>query len=638
MKLFVCGSPYAGMSVVGQALADAKFFLGGPLGLPTTNDAVGLFVNRAVVALHDEILASAGCHWLTPAASPVRPQEAHRERAGELLRAQFVDRTSWAILDPRAALLADMWRDIVPDARWVFVVRPPAETAWVMLRRRLLVDPDPAPVRRLARALAVWNWYARQIVQACRQDRDRTALLFAPDDFGRTGDAQLAALTGSGTPVSLGAVFHPQLLRTASPKWVRLQARLQPDVNATWQALREIRARHQRERRVALQPGTGRSVAAGPSPRTVCVVSRRRLAISETFIRDHLRYLPATMRWLMGGSGECKRDKNDLPVSSTVERALAAALAELGHLGRRIETRGLTRYLRREGVHVVLAEFGPVAVDYIDACQATGIPLVAHFHGYDAYKRSTLVEYGNAYRRLFHTAHTLVVVSTDMSRQLQSLGAPEEKIIYNPCGVDTSAFAGAVPELSAPVFVSVGRFVEKKAPHYVLRAFHEVASRRPDARLVMIGEGVLLDPCRQLCDALGLSDRVRFTGAQSPAEVASFLRSARAFVQHSMRDSEGNAEGTPVSILEAGATGLPVVSTRHMGIADVVVHGETGLLVEEGDIRGMGEHLVTLYDDPTLAGMLGRRGRVRVSAEFSMQRSISRLWNVLERAMERSSA
>jgi colanic acid/amylovoran biosynthesis glycosyltransferase len=633
-KLFVCGTPFCGLSVVGQALADASVFMGGPLGTPTTNDAVGLFVNRGVVALHNEILVSAGADWLAPATSPLRLQDAHRQRAREVLAAHVGERAGWAIVDPRLTHMTALWRDLVPDARWVFVVRPPAETAWALLRRRSMADQDPSPIRRLSRALDLWNWYGGQIVEFCRQERERTALLFAPDDFGPLGDAQLAILTAGRVSTELGKTYHPQLLRTSSPKLMRLGARLHEQVAQTMHDLREIRDGQLRARDIGRQPASAHVAVATARTRIVCLASRRRLAISETFIRDHLRHLPASIRWLVGGAGEVKRDKDDLPLASVLERAIAAGLTEFGYLGKRIETRGIARYLRREGVNVVLAEYGPIAVEYIDACQATGIPLVAHFHGYDAYKRTTLAEFGAAYRRLFTAAQVLVVVSRDMARQLESLGAPADRIVWSPCGVDTRAFAGAVPEQSDPVFVSVGRFVEKKAPHNVLRAFHHLAHTRPDARLVMVGEGVMLEPSRILCDALGLSDRVFFTGALAPAEVASYLRSARAFIQHSLRDAEGNAEGTPVSVLEAGASGLAVVATRHMGIADVVKHGDTGFLVDEGDVRAMGEHLITLCDDPVLAGAMGRRARDRICAEFSIEHSIARLSGALDKAIE----
>jgi glycosyltransferase involved in cell wall biosynthesis len=341
------------------------------------------------------------------------------------------------------------------------------------------------------------------------------------------------------------------------------------------------------------------------------------------------------MRWLVGANEEVKRDRNDIPVNTIGERMVLAALAELGSPVEALRARGIARYFRRERVQVVLAEFGPVACDYIDPCRDAGIPLVAHFHGYDAYKRSTIAEYGARYQRLFREAKAIVVVSHDMARQLVSLGAPADRIVWNPCGVDVRHFGGGAPASSAPLFVSVGRFVEKKAPHSVLLAFRHVAQHHPEARLVMIGEGILLDMTRQLCRSLGLDHCVQFTGALSPPEVAAHLRAARAFVQHSMRDADGNAEGTPVAVLEAGATGLPIVATRHMGISDVVIHGETGLLVDEGDVDGMGQHLIALCDDPALAGTLGRQGRERICSEFSMERSIERLWGALEIAMGR---
>ena len=90
-----------------------------------------------------------------------------------------------------------------------------------------------------------------------------------------------------------------------------------------------------------------------------------------------------------------------------------------------------------------------------------------------------------------------------------------------------------------------------------------------------------------------------------------------------------------MAVLEAGACGLPVVATRHMGIADAVVHGVTGFLVEEGDVPGMGARMLELVDDPALAAEMGQRGQERIRSEYSVERSIGRLWAVLEEAAGR---
>jgi glycosyltransferase involved in cell wall biosynthesis len=110
------------------------------------------------------------------------------------------------------------------------------------------------------------------------------------------------------------------------------------------------------------------------------------------------------------------------------------------------------------------------------------------------------------------------------------------------------------------------------------------------------------------------------------------MREARVFVQHSVRTSGGDSEGTPVSILEAGATGLPVVSTRHAGIKDVVQHKSTGFLVEEGDVEGMAEYMLELGSKPSLAGSMGRQARQHIAQNFSLEENIRRLSEVLEAA------
>jgi len=114
------------------------------------------------------------------------------------------------------------------------------------------------------------------------------------------------------------------------------------------------------------------------------------------------------------------------------------------------------------------------------------------------------------------------------------------------------------------------------------------------------------------------------------------MSQARAFVQHSVEASDGDCEGMPVSILEAGATGIPVVSTRHGGIPDAVIEGKTGLLVDERDVAGMAQHMFQLAKHPALADQLGRAARVKMRSEFSMERSISRLWYIIESCITNS--
>ena len=111
------------------------------------------------------------------------------------------------------------------------------------------------------------------------------------------------------------------------------------------------------------------------------------------------------------------------------------------------------------------------------------------------------------------------------------------------------------------------------------------------------------------------------------------MRKASVFMQHSVIASSGDREGTPVAVLEAGAAGIPVVATRHEGIADVVVHGETGILVDEGDTDAMGAAVAELLLDPSHAQRLGRAARQRVEERYSIELTTERLWTILKAAL-----
>ena len=277
----------------------------------------------------------------------------------------------------------------------------------------------------------------------------------------------------------------------------------------------------------------------------------------------------------------------------------------------------------------MLIEFGNVAVGAMDACRQLALPMTVHFHGYDVYSQPMLEQYGSRYGQLFDQAGALVAPSRAMRDALLRLGAPEEKTHYVPCGVDLARFDAGAPDRSPPTFVAVGRFVEKKAPHLTISAFAAVHRRHPEARLRMIGDGRLRGPCEDLAVGLGVGGAVTFLGWQPHEVVAREVRRARAFVQHSLVASDGNSEATPQSIMEASASGVPVVATRHAGIPEGVVEGETGFLVDERDVHGMARHMEELLVEPALAAEMGRAGRRFVEAHFAIDATIARLWDVL---------
>ena len=266
----------------------------------------------------------------------------------------------------------------------------------------------------------------------------------------------------------------------------------------------------------------------------------------------------------------------------------------------------------------------------MQACQQLRIPLVVHFHGYDASHVETLTAHRESYPRMFQLSAACIVVSRTMRNQLLSLGASTEKLALNPCGVDCRRFAGANPQTAPPVLLAVGRLIEKKAPHNTITAFAQVLRRVPEARLRIVGDGSLKVFCEELTVRLGIDHAVTFLGECEHAIVQQEMQAARVFVQHSVVAPCGDSEGTPVAVLEASASGLPVIATRHGGLTDVVVDGKTGFLVEEHDVTAMARQMHRLVVDPQLAARMGLSGCRRVMAKFSRERSIERLSSILE--------
>ena len=361
--------------------------------------------------------------------------------------------------------------------------------------------------------------------------------------------------------------------------------------------------------------------------RNVCVVTSYVPSLTETFIRAHIEQLPATVTLVHGW----RPSIGNRPVLSLPQLLYYKTRRMLFGDGLQEET--LAAYLkvfRERGIEAALAEYGEMGVQVVDATERAGIPLIVHFHGYDASVTSVLEEHRETYPRMFGSAAAIIAVSRAMRRKLIELGAPEEKVHYNPYGVDCDRFRGADPGAAPPLFVAVGRFTEKKAPQITIAAFAKVLNACPNARLRMIGEGPLLEHCKALANDLGISDAIAFLGAQDHSAVEREMQNARCFVQHSVVAPSGDCEGTPVSILEAGASGLPVVSTLHAGIPDVVIEGQTGFLVNEGDSSGMANRMIQLAEQPQLARIMGSAAREHIRAHFSKDRSINNLWNIIE--------
>src|SRR5690606_13773998 len=253
-----------------------------------------------------------------------------------------------------------------------------------------------------------------------------------------------------------------------------------------------------------------------------------------------------------------------------------------------------------------------------------------HFHGHEAYRSTVLKDYKRKYEEAFVHAKAIIGVSKDMCRQLIALGAPKDKVHYNSYGVDLKSFQCLPREKHRKTLLFVGRFVDKKAPHLVLLSFKKILEKHADAKLNMIGDGYLFNSCKSLARSLKIYDSVNFLGPLEHSNVIHHYLAANVFIQHSITAEDNDKEGTPNSILEAGASCLPVVSTRHAGITDVIIENETGLLVDEGDVDKMAYHVNTLFDDPEMGIRMGVKARRVIEEKFSLTQSIGGLKRIIQ--------
>jgi colanic acid/amylovoran biosynthesis glycosyltransferase len=388
---------------------------------------------------------------------------------------------------------------------------------------------------------------------------------------------------------------------------------------------------------------------ASNTKKNICVIHPTKSAYSETFIHNHIRYLPANVHDLYGGlmSGEMRvsfeSTSAQLLVPPFYRRAekLKNLFLQLGqgadnpalHDSSKklspVSTGYLSKYFIKHKIHAVLAEYGPTGAAVMEACQKARVPLIVHFHGYDAHRNDIINSYKNLYRQMFSHISAIIAVSRKMEKQLINLGAPPEIIHYNVCGIETDKFKPTDPGKNPPHFLAVGRFVDKKAPYLTILAFKELINHFPSARLVMVGDGPLLETCIHLSKALNLSNSIEFTGPLKHDKVAMLMQRSRAFVQHSVTPGSGDSEGTPVSLLEACASGLPIVSTRHAGIKDIIIENKVGFLVDEFDIQQMTKHMIALAQQPELALSLGKNARNHILSHLTMEKSIDKLWKII---------
>jgi colanic acid/amylovoran biosynthesis glycosyltransferase len=318
--------------------------------------------------------------------------------------------------------------------------------------------------------------------------------------------------------------------------------------------------------------------------------------------RFSLTLSPGSWRWLLQGSGR-------------------------RFLGRELPAE---RFLKKRHARLLHAHFGHDGVWALRLKRALHLPLVTTFYGHDMSQASSLASWKKGYQALFNEGDLFLVEGPHMKRRLGEIGCPAEKIEIQRIAIPVThlPFRSRRPKGrgETTILLFSGRFVEKKGLAIALRALREVRRAYSDFEFRIIGDGPLKPEIERQVRDNEMSTYVRLLGFLDYKDYREQMANADLFLHPSITAADGDSEGgAPTVILEAQALGLPVISTRHADIPNVVIPGVSALLSDEQDIPGLAANILRLLKEPDSWARMGEAGRRQVEENHDVARETPRL-------------
>lgn len=268
--------------------------------------------------------------------------------------------------------------------------------------------------------------------------------------------------------------------------------------------------------------------------------------------------------------------------------------------------------------------------------------LITIFRGHDI--SNFVQEHGeNIYQPLFASGDYFLANCEFFKRRVIELGCDPKLIKVHGSGLDYSRFPFQIrqfPENGLVRIATTGRLVEKKGIEYAIRAVAQVLKQRSDLNLeyIIIGDGELQTQFEQLIVSLNAEKSIKLLGSKSQSEIIDLLKSSHIFIAPSVTASDGNQDA-PINVLkEAMAMGLPVISTLHGGIPELVEQGVSGFLVPERDEKAIADKLIYLIEHPESWAAMGEAGRSKVEQHYDLNRLNDRLVALYESLLESEKA
>jgi colanic acid/amylovoran biosynthesis glycosyltransferase len=292
------------------------------------------------------------------------------------------------------------------------------------------------------------------------------------------------------------------------------------------------------------------------------------------------------------------------------------------------ECSSFSKLVRANDISLLHIYFGNNGVFWLPLFPNREIPIIVSFHGADVAVGFSTPAGKRRLQQVFAAADLLLARSDSIRESMIAAGCSQDKIRIQRTGIPTSEFRyrlRAFPDEGRFQFLQACRLIEKKGVEVTLRAFAKFLQQWPNSRLAIAGDGPLRGHLEELAEQLQISRSVEFTGFLGEGELLDRYYKSHFFVHPSETTPDGDNEGIPNSLLEAMATGLCSIATRHGGIPEAIVHLRNGILVEERDAEGVCRWMNELAEHWPLAADLGKQAAETISREFDSETQIQRL-------------
>jgi len=283
---------------------------------------------------------------------------------------------------------------------------------------------------------------------------------------------------------------------------------------------------------------------------------------------------------------------------------------------------------------IIHCHFGPNGKEFLFLKDIFNfkVKYVTVFHGYDITK--ILKENGkNFYKDLFKKGDIFLPISNHWGKRLIELGCKKNKIVVHRMGVNINDFKFKPRKRKSNEkikLLTIARLVKKKGLEFGIQAVAKLIKKYPNLEYKIAGDGPLRNELEALITKFNVQDKIKLLGWMEHGEVRRLMQEAHIFILPSITSQDGDQEGIPVVLMEAQAVGLPIISTWHSGIPELVIDGKSGFLVSERDVDALAEKLEYLIKHPEVWPEMGRFGRKFVEEHYDIKKLNKRLVEIYQ--------